>query len=81
MSRYDVIGRMNACFTELEQALGALQQQIAPLRLLAARVFSLPEVEKRSGASGYLAYRGRTACGASGARSGTGALSAAVHPP
>ncbi|HEJ7917742.1 DNA replication terminus site-binding protein [Serratia marcescens] len=46
MSIYDVIGRMNACFTELEQALGALQQQIAPLRLLAARVFSLPEVEK-----------------------------------
>ncbi|AVN51575.1 DNA replication terminus site-binding protein [Serratia marcescens] len=46
MSRYDVIGRMNACFTELEQALGALQQQIVPLRLLAARVFSLPEVEK-----------------------------------
>ncbi|ELQ9307521.1 DNA replication terminus site-binding protein [Serratia marcescens] len=46
MSRYDVIGRMNACFTELEQTLGALQQQIAPLRLLAARVFSLPEVEK-----------------------------------
>ena len=37
---------MNACFSELEQALGALQQQIAPLRLLAARVFSLPEVEK-----------------------------------
>lgn len=46
MSKYDVIGRMNACFTELEQALGALQQQITPLRLLAARVFSLPEVEK-----------------------------------
>lgn len=46
MSRYDVIGRMNASFNELEQALGALQQQIAPLRLLAARVFSLPEVEK-----------------------------------
>ncbi|HFD2071370.1 DNA replication terminus site-binding protein [Serratia marcescens] len=46
MGRYDVIGRMNACFNELEQALGALQQQIAPLRLLAARVFSLPEVEK-----------------------------------
>lgn len=46
MSRYDVIGRMTACFTELEQALGALRQQIAPLRLPAARVFSLPEVEK-----------------------------------
>ncbi len=46
MSRYDVIGRMNTCFAELEQALGALQQQIASLRLLAARVFSLPEVEK-----------------------------------
>lgn len=46
MGRYDVIGRLNACFNELEQALGALQQQIAPLRLLAARVFSLPEVEK-----------------------------------
>ncbi|MEX0632554.1 hypothetical protein M8494_12290 [Serratia ureilytica] len=67
---------------ELEQALGALQQQIAPLRLLAARVFNLPEeVEKRRGTSGHLTYRGRTACGASGARSGAGALSAAVYPP
>lgn len=46
MDKYGLIGRMNACFTELEQALAALHQQILPLRLLAARVFSLPEIEK-----------------------------------
>ncbi|CAI0690333.1 DNA replication terminus site-binding protein [Serratia entomophila] len=46
MGKHDLIGRMNACFNALEQALGALQQHITPLRLLAARVFSLPEIEK-----------------------------------
>ncbi|WP_431222492.1 DNA replication terminus site-binding protein [Serratia sp. L9] len=46
MDKYDLICRMNARFTELEQALALLHQQILPLRLLAARVFSLPEIEK-----------------------------------
>ncbi|UNK30663.1 DNA replication terminus site-binding protein [Serratia plymuthica] len=46
MDKYGLIGRMNACFAELEQALAALHQQILPLRLLTARVFSLPEIEK-----------------------------------
>ncbi|MNZ90626.1 hypothetical protein D3C78_1095930 [compost metagenome] len=46
MDKYDLIGRMNACFSELEQALTGLHQQILPLRLLAGRVFSLPEIEK-----------------------------------
>jgi DNA replication terminus site-binding protein len=46
MDKYSLIGRMNARFSELEQALAQLHQQIQPLRLLAARVFSLPEIEK-----------------------------------
>lgn len=46
MDKYSLIGRMNARFSELEQALALLHQQIQPLRLLAARVFSLPEIEK-----------------------------------
>ncbi|HEJ9093583.1 DNA replication terminus site-binding protein [Serratia odorifera] len=46
MSKYDLIGRMNQCFNQLEAELGQLQQQILPLRLLAARVFSLPEIAK-----------------------------------
>ncbi|TQI80457.1 DNA replication terminus site binding protein [Serratia fonticola] len=46
MNKYDLIGRMNARFGELEQALALLHQQILPLRLLAARVFTLPEIEK-----------------------------------
>lgn len=46
MDKYDLIGRMNSRFAELEQLLALLHQQILPLRLLAARVFSLPEIEK-----------------------------------
>lgn len=46
MDKYDLIGRMNGCFNQLEQALTALNQQVLPLRLLAGRVFSLPEIEK-----------------------------------
>jgi DNA replication terminus site-binding protein len=46
MASDDLISRMNARFSELEQALVTLHQQILPLRLLAARVFSLPEIEK-----------------------------------
>lgn len=46
MGKHNLVGRMNANFNQLEQALSALPQQITPLRLLAARVFSLPEIEK-----------------------------------
>lgn len=46
MNKYDLVGRMNARFVELEQALALLHQQILPLPLLAAQVFSLPEIEK-----------------------------------
>lgn len=46
MNRYDLIGRMNQRFNQLEAELGQLQQQILPLRLLAARVFSLPDIAK-----------------------------------
>ncbi len=46
MAKYDLIGRMNTRFVELERALEQLHQHILPLRLLAARVFSLPEIEK-----------------------------------
>lgn len=46
MDKYSLIGRMNTCFAELEQALAMLHQQILPLHLLAARVFTLPEIEK-----------------------------------
>jgi DNA replication terminus site-binding protein len=46
MSRYDAVDQLHHCVAELEQALAALQQQLLTLRLLAARVFELPEVEK-----------------------------------
>ncbi|HEI8865112.1 TPA: DNA replication terminus site-binding protein [Serratia odorifera] len=46
MNKYDLIGRMNQRFNQLEAELGQLQQQILPLRLLAARVFSLPDIAK-----------------------------------
>ncbi|AHG22442.1 DNA replication terminus site-binding protein [Chania multitudinisentens RB-25] len=46
MDKYNLIGRMNMCFAELELALAALHQQILPLPLVAAQVFSLPEIEK-----------------------------------
>lgn len=46
MSRYDAVDRLHSCVSELESALDTLQQQILTLRLLAARVFELPAVEK-----------------------------------
>lgn len=46
MSRYDAVDQLHDCVSQLEQALAALQQQILTLRLLTARVFELPQVEK-----------------------------------
>lgn len=46
MSRYDVIEQLHAVVAQLEHELYGLQQQIISLRLLAARVFELPDVAK-----------------------------------
>ncbi|HDM8081002.1 TPA: DNA replication terminus site-binding protein [Yersinia enterocolitica] len=46
MNKYDLIERLNNRFTALEAELQELHQQLEHLPLLAARVFSLPEIEK-----------------------------------
>ncbi|WP_217450905.1 DNA replication terminus site-binding protein [Yersinia artesiana] len=46
MTKYDLIERLNNRFTALEVGLQELHQQLEDLPLLAARVFSLPEIEK-----------------------------------
>lgn len=46
MSRYDAVDRLHSCVGQLESELAALQQQILDLRLLTARVFELPAIEK-----------------------------------
>lgn len=46
MNKYDLIERLNNRFTMLETGLQELHQQLEDLPLLAARVFSLPEIEK-----------------------------------
>ena len=46
MSRYDIVDRLHRCVAQLEAELTGLEQQILDLRLLTARVFELPAVEK-----------------------------------
>lgn len=46
MTTYDLIERLNTTFREIEQALLTLTGQLQDCRLLAARVFSLPDVAK-----------------------------------
>ncbi|WP_058909947.1 DNA replication terminus site-binding protein [Entomohabitans teleogrylli] len=46
MARYDLVERLNSTFRELEHALAELRQQLSGCRLLAGRVFVLPDTEK-----------------------------------
>lgn len=46
MRHYDTVDKLHRCVADLEQELAALQQQILSMRLLSARVFELPVVEK-----------------------------------
>ncbi|UDQ82292.1 DNA replication terminus site-binding protein [Erwinia rhapontici] len=46
MRHYDTVEQLHRCVADLEQELEALKQQILSMRLLTARVFELPEVEK-----------------------------------
>lgn len=46
MAAYDLIERMRQTFIDLEKALKDMEQQFSRLPLAAARVFTLPEIEK-----------------------------------
>ncbi|RAU39075.1 DNA replication terminus site-binding protein [Enterobacter sp. RIT418] len=46
MATYDLIERLNTTFREIEHALLTLSEHLQSCRLLAARVFSLPDVVK-----------------------------------
>lgn len=46
MRHYDTVEQLHRCVADLEQALEALKLQILSMRLLTARVFELPGVEK-----------------------------------
>jgi DNA replication terminus site-binding protein len=46
MATYDLIERLNSTFREIEHELLTLTERLQTCRLLAARVFTLPEVAK-----------------------------------
>ncbi|QTF08372.1 DNA replication terminus site-binding protein [Brenneria izadpanahii] len=46
MDRYSLIDRMNRCFTSLEEKLARMPPLFSSFRLLAGRVYSLPDIEK-----------------------------------
>lgn len=46
MASYDIVERLTSTFRELEQELSALRDDLQDCRLLAGRVFELPEVKK-----------------------------------
>ncbi|WP_342220886.1 DNA replication terminus site-binding protein [Candidatus Fukatsuia endosymbiont of Tuberolachnus salignus] len=46
MDKYALIDKMDTLFAELEFALDNIQQQLAKLTLLSARIFILPDIEK-----------------------------------
>lgn len=46
MDRYSLISQMNRCFASLEEKLALMPPLFSSFRLLAGRVFSLPDIEK-----------------------------------
>nr|WP_263458573.1 DNA replication terminus site-binding protein [Brenneria tiliae] len=46
VDHYTLIDRMHRCFAELEEKLALMQTQFAGFRLLAGRVYSLPDIAK-----------------------------------
>ncbi|MBJ7220791.1 MULTISPECIES: DNA replication terminus site-binding protein [unclassified Brenneria] len=46
MDRYSLIHQMHGCFTSLEEKLASMQDLFSAFRLLAGRVYSLPDIEK-----------------------------------
>ncbi len=61
MATYDLIERLNSTFREMEHELLTLTERLQACRLLAARVFTLPEVAKRRRARSAANHRRQTA--------------------